>query len=291
LRWTRIGIGIGLVLALVGLLLPFFGFHIPTMFAVVVYDATPPSIQGTNPSGSGTTPTPLTPGQSIVLSMAVIEANPDKATCEVSSVGGTSFSALLTLTYKSAYAGVKEYSSSWTVPTTLSDGTKLKFYFKMTDVSGNVGDKTAYGLVGVPDGYFEINSLRCDQTTVIGVKTAALDFRFTATRGGSSIFQVYLAVYDPSGTLIANVDLTETTPDQTWTGSYTLPSEGKYTVNGFFKDSTGLSYQRLQILLDWTQESGFKFAIPPLSELLNIATLLGVAIATICYAVGTAKEE
>jgi len=289
MKATRVGIYLGLTLTLIGLLLPIVGYSVPSLLAVVVYDSTPPSIQGTNPSGSDTTPTPLTPGQSIVVSMAVVEANPDKATCDISSVAGTGYSMSLTLTYKSAYAGVKEYSTSWTVPSTLADGTKLKFYFKMTDIAGNVGDKTAYGLVGVPDGYFEINGIRVDQTTVIGVKTASLSFRFIATKGGSSITMVYVAVYDSAGTKLSDINLAETTTDQIWTGSYVLPGEGKYTINGFFKDPTGASYQRMQLLLDWT--SGPTFTVPTLSELFNILTMVGLAITLVSLGIEKATEE
>ena len=290
MKATRVGIYLGLTLTLIGLLLPIVGFSVPSLLAVVVYDSTPPSIQGTNPSGSDTTPTPLTLGQSIVVSMAVVEANPDKATCDISSVAGSTYSTSLTLTYKTAYAGVKEYSTSWTVPSTLADGTKLKFYFKMTDIAGNVGDKTAYGLVGVPNGYFEINGIRADQTTVIGVKTPSLTFRFVATKGASSITMVYVAVYDSTGTKLSDVDLADVSGvKEIWSGSYVLPYEGKFTINGYFKDSTGISYQRLNLMLDWT--SGPTFMIPTLSELFNIVTLLGVAIATISYAIEKTEEE
>jgi hypothetical protein len=258
----------GLVLFIVGLAL---GFNVVTL-AFVLYDTTPPNFGNvTPPATSVYSPTPLTAGSQYKVSAYVTdtESSVKSVKCAVTSIEGQSYSTTLTLQYSSS-DGVWSYS--WTVPS-LSN-TKLKFDFTATDEAGNSRTKTTYGLIGIPDGYFSINGQQVDQNTVIVVSNPTLNFEFTATNLGSAITNVVVKIKQDN-TLVKEVTLSEVTADQKWSGSYTLPSQGKYQIDGLVWVGVN-SYQKMSLLM--TFGSG-GFGPLTMSQMIGIATaLIGVCM-------------
>jgi len=260
---------VGALLIVAGLLF----FTNVISIATVIYDGTPPTITIWAPSGTQTSPTPYTPGQAIPIMVGAYDTGTgiDSAICEISSVAGDSYSNTLTLVYSDTmanYGDIYVYNG-FTIPN-LSSGTKLKFLFKVTDKNGNLATQDAYVLVGVPDGYFTINGQRADTTTVMKVTSPTLNFEFTATNLGSQIVKVTVTIHK-GNQYLAQVVLTETAADKTWTGSYTLPSEGTYTVRGYLYVSETGGYQKMAILTEWgATPSPFPFG---LNQMFGIALI------------------
>lgn len=257
----KICLVLGAILFILGMLL---SFRVVTL-ALVLYDTTPPTFGNVTPPGSSIySPTPLTAGKQYWVSAYVVDGESRilSVTCEVSSIEGQSYYTLLTLQFTpnppqlmlpgggeggGTYTQEGVFGCYWTVPELAN--TKLKFMFKAVDEAGNSRTKTTYGLIGAPDGYFTINGKRADEDTRIVVSDPKLTFEFTATNLGSAITNVVVKV-SQGGTLVKEVTLTETTADQKWSGSYTLPAQGAYQVDGIVWVGSN-SYQKMSLLMEY----------------------------------------
>jgi len=262
---------LGLVITIVGLLLPFLGVNVWSV-AVVVYDPNPPQLANPQPPGSSDSPTPLTPGDSEKISVVVYEAETDikSVTCTIYRDG--SYIASLTLVKGMSTMLGTEYYKSWTVPST--EGT-YKFVFRATDMADNTAAISSYGVVGgQPDGVFYINDEEATETSEIYVKTSTVTIKFVATKNGEYITDVLVRVYDENEKLLEEITLTEAEEDTEWRGSYTFPSPGVYIFKGWFK-SGGTWFNKMSIVVGW-DVGGFKFEIPSWSRLLNAVTILGL---------------
>jgi len=240
--------GLGLVLVCLGLLLVFN--VLPTIFATVIYDSSPPTIGNVAPPGNIYSPTPLTGGQTYKIYAVVddYETSVTSVTCQISNVEGQSYSKTVTLEYEKAVPNQgDQYSYEWSVPSLAN--TKLKFVFTARDEAGNVRTKTTYGLIGTPDGYFTINGQQVDEKSKIIVNSATLNFEFHASNLGGQISNVEVKIFR-SGVQVGSVTLTETSTDLKWTGTYTLPSQGTYQVNGYIWVGAN-SYQKMSITASW----------------------------------------
>jgi len=250
--------------------------------ATVIYDITPPSLTSPYPAGSSTSPTPLTPGATIYVKIHATDAGTflnKPVTCKITTVEGTSYSKTLSLSPYVPRGDYQGHRTTWTVPS--YTGVKYKFVFSASDGAGNTATKTTYGVVGKPDGTFYINGKSAGPSTKIYVKTATLNFKFVASRFGSMITRVRVVV-KRSGLLLKDFNLEETTTNQEWTGSYTLPGEGTYTITGSIFDKSG-EYIKLSIVAAWGEDNG----IDPLKAICIVSVITG----TVLLALGLAGRR
>lgn len=140
------------------------------------------------------------------------------------------------------------YHNAWTSPSSGS----ITFTVTVTDNAENSMTKKFYAVVGQPDGQFYINNQLVSADTHIYLNSLDLNFKFKATKVGSAIGSVLVEVYYPYpyGEQIARFFLNETTPDQEWTGNYTLPHTGTFEIRGYFYVQ-GHPYQRMSLVTEY----------------------------------------
>lgn len=180
----------------------------------------------------------------------------DSATVAISGSDGYSTSGEMTLYKTTEEWGPDDetcydFRYNWQVPD--KAGVTYTATFTVKDKFGNTATKTGYASIGETHGYFWIND---EKVTVIdqhiGVNTLKLDFKFKADVNGPSIYKVWVKI--TKGTLDKTVYLTETTTDTEWTNSYTLPGEGKYTIEGMWTDTFLSEYQGMSIFVVYGDE-------------------------------------
>jgi len=271
---------LGAIMIILGVVLPFLGIALPSL-AAIVYDATPPTLNypypsGTSPSGA----TPLTPGQAITVKIVVVEDGSGISTvkCDIFKYGG-SLLTTLTLSQGSPALGGYEYTASWTVPN--EAGVTYQFNFMAKDNSGNVAAKTSYGVVGTPDGYFTINGQQVTTSSVIYVNNPTLNIAFTATNLPEQITAIRVILKDSGGTTLKDLTLPKTS-ESIWSGTITLPAEGKYTISGYIVIASGNHLQKMELAIQWGM-------LPEINvgKYLNLLTLLGIA----CFTIGTLQKR
>lgn len=264
---------LGVALVALGILLPFIGIQPPTfMAATVIYDSQPPALYSPYPaSTSQSTPTPLPAGQTITLSVNVDDDTEVKSVEVAIYRGGTQLLQTLQLAWSSANPGGlgSRFTAKWTVPQ--DTGVLYKFTFTALDLADNKAALSTWGKTGTPDGYFTINGIRADEQTTIAVRDPTLQIAFIATSMGDQVTNIQVVVKDRSGLTIHSFYLTETSPDTQWSGTYTLPRKGVYTVEGNLI-TTGLSLRKMSITVPYGQD---QFATPTVGQLFNAVTLTG----------------
>lgn len=269
---------IGVLVTLMGILLPIVGVPLPSLLTIVIADATPPSLYYPNPPGDQSNPTPLAIGETINLRITVEETGSGLVSAPTCAIRGDSYSKDLILGIQKTYGDLEEYGSNWVIPDL--EGVTLSFTFSATDNAGHIAERMTWGIIQgfPPEGYFEINGQIVDETSIVYVKTLELTFKFTAIEEGHKIEQVRVQVYSDS-LMLRDLTLYEATTDTVWQGTYTLPQEGTYTVKGDFK-SGGRWYYKMSLLVT-TEIGGLGF--PSLAELFNIVTMLGLALTFVGY--------
>jgi hypothetical protein len=281
----------GLILVLLGIVLPFMGVRLPG-FATVIWEQSSVEIYPSMPSGSSSSPTVLLPGSTVTISATIWHNNPEglitptDCKVQITGVGFSYDTGWITLTPK--YEGddynandvlIRYYwsmSGSWTVPQ-LSEGQKLKFYWTATIGShSNVAE--SYAVIYVVDGYFEVGSdvdpyVRADQSSVIKVLSGNLKFRFTATSHGEMIDPsngVFVQI-TPQGTVNQKTVALKKDASGAWTGTYTLPARGTYTVTGWFNVGDR-QFQKMSLLIPGF---GGGAEAPAAQQMLNLVTVAG----------------
>jgi len=133
--------------------------------------------------------------------------------------------------------------------------------------------KTLYLKVAVLtlDGYFTVNGIRGDPTSIFYVSNPNLVFGFTVTSGAAS--QVYMVVKDSSGATLKQVNMA--LGSSGYAGSYSLPSDGRYTIEGHAVPSTGNP-----ILLNLTIQTG-STPLPSPSMSLVVTVIVSVLLAAV----------
>ena len=239
----------------------------------VVYTSV--EVKTTNPaSGDVNSPTPLFSG-SYTLKSTISDPSDeaDRISCEITTVSGGPFSETVTLAWSSWAGGdLQRYAGSWTVPTLTE--TVLKFHFRVLDAGGNqIVTKDAYGILGVyPDGYFTINGAQVGSTDVLYVTDPTLAFEFYATKGGNYIDKVGVLVYG-----VESIFLTEVTADTKWTGSYTLPAKGSYTLEGVvYIGTTGLTLMSMS--MGWGEGENGGLLLDPVAMAFGVMGLACLAV-------------
>ncbi|RLG03524.1 MAG: hypothetical protein DRN61_04655 [Thaumarchaeota archaeon] len=266
--------GSGAVLILIGLLCLLGVIRPSQMLATVVY----PSIfwvhmyPGSEDSGN---PTMLTPGQTVTLTVEVVhyDANLDvdvgnpfywTANVEIKKLDGTLIDTV-NLPEKSFSVGkdvqghicnTVTFTGSWTVPST--EGVTYSFTWKVDIYDDNeeyldTAEKTTYGKTPLaePDGYFEINGKQASETSTHIVFNPTLSITFTPTKNPDKITAVKVEVRK-DGSLTSTVSLTKS--GGKYTGSYTLPSAGTYSLTGKIEWTDGTPIPKMNVLVTWGKE-------------------------------------
>lgn len=201
------------------------GLGAPSVLATLNIDMVPPTISGSWPVGSTSTPTSINPNTSYTIYLMVEEQVPDAWVL----IDGAK-KDLPTEERMSLYGYVHwKYSATWTSPS--SAETYIKFEFKAKDGAGNVASKTCYVIMGTPAGDFYINGQGpLNKSSVITLNTRDIVFKCIPTDYVDQINRVYVKISGDASVPV--LDLTKG-GDGNWTVSWTAPGDGSYTVYGY----------------------------------------------------------
>jgi hypothetical protein len=242
------------------------------------------------PDGTNDNPTIVAPGQQITLSAKIVYhcstegiELPSPAywvvTVTITASGysktvnlGRPDKFLSSVVIDGHYTTVAVWEELWTVPS--GEGVVYAFKWSVTikDDAGNdygTQTKTTYAKTAdvEPDGTFKVNGKDASQTSSLVVLSPNLNFEFTPTKNADKIISVYVEVWKGSSKLTA---ITLTKGAASYTGSYTLPGYGVYTLKGFVSWSGG-SIPKMSITASWGEEE------PPFIEGLRLNHLVGFA--------------
>jgi len=228
------------------------------------------------PDGTRDQPTLISPGSTITLTVKCVsfDATEDvdlgnpfdwKASVTIKRLDG---STVASLGMGNKEFGVGEnvnghtcntvaWSQEWTVPNT--EGVVYEFIWAV-EIYGDDGQylttaKTstfAKTPLDEPDGYFEINGERADQTSTIIVMDPTLTLKFTPTKNPEKITAVKVEVWK-AGSLRDTVTLSKQS-DGTYSGSYTLPAAGTYELKGYIEWSDGSPLRRMSIVAQYGED-------------------------------------
>jgi len=225
-------------ITILGLVLIVVGLAGPTVLATLNIDTVPPSIAGSFPAGTVSSPQSIFPNTNHTVYVATIERLPlGGAWVLIAGVNNT----LPTEEYLGAY-GAWKYSKSWTSP---ASGT-MRFDFSVKDAAGNTSTRTTYAIVGTPSGDFYINNQGpLNTTSIITLATHDIAFKCVPTNYAGLITRVYIKI--TGGASVPVLDLTKGA-DGNWTASWAAPGDGSYTISGYVV--TGDSgYQMMRIVV------------------------------------------
>jgi hypothetical protein len=280
---------------LLGIILPLFGVSLPGL-ATIVWEQSSVQIYPSMPSGTSDKPTVILPNTVITLSAAIWYNLPEqnatpKGQVRITSMDGSYDTGWMDLSvryegedYNAQDVLIRYYWSmggSWTVPNVRADGYKFKFlWFAAVPLPSGTPSNTAesYAVTYIVDGYFEVGSdldpyVRADQSSVIKVLSGNLKFRFTATSHGEMIDPsngVFVQIA-PQGTTNTKAVALKKDASGAWTGTYTLPARGTYTVTGWFNVGDR-QFQKMSLLIPGF---GGGASAPAAQQMLNLVTIAG----------------
>lgn len=260
-------LALGIILTLSGALYP---------FATVIFVTPSLNLSPAFPAGSQSNPTPLSPGNivGLICYISMLDVGtPTSMTCHITG-SGYDVTVDLHWVHKTDY---DEMSGTWTVPN-VAEQTTLSFYWLCETSGGYSADAITYGRIGVPDGIFYINDEEATLTSVHTVYDPTIEFKFVATHLPEKITMVHVYV---TGTESWTVTMTKVTAD-TWTGTFTLPNRGQYTVDGFISDGTN-TFHLMSIMGDWFPESPVTWQ--------NVLILSGVGLIICGYYVDRKRKK
>jgi hypothetical protein len=254
-----------------GLLALLIGTVFPQL-ATVIYETPTLTISPSFPSGTQDTPTLLKGGSGYTIEAYLTVLDVGSLTVKQVTVTGSGFSQVVNLSWAHTVDYDRIYTF-WTAPT-LPDGTLLTFAWHVETDKGYKADATSYGKIGGPVGKFYINGQEANIDSVFHVQSPTLTFSFKATQYGDLIVNVWIGIKCDSPALDQQVTLTETTPDTEWTGTFTLPARGTYTILGYISYG-GNSYRLMSVVSNFNVQ-------PPLPTVtVNVLQVLGLALALI----------
>lgn len=207
-------------------------------------------------STSSASPSPVKPAQAGNLYLMVCDTPKDGSginTVTATTTGGTPTS--LTFARSTDYTWYprpdETDASCWKAAfTTPAEGTSFSITLTVKDKAGNTATKTLYAKACTPNGEFYINEQKVTMESTIYINTLTMNIKFKATELGSVMEIVRVAVYNKDETVKhTEFNLTETTADTEWTGTYTLPASGTYVVKGWFF-FYGTPYQKMSLGID-----------------------------------------
>lgn len=176
---------------------------------------------------------------------------------------------------------------SWKVPEEYGALYSITWTITIRDESGaSAGEiaRTTYVTTdpAVPDGYFLINGRNVDMDTTLTVFSPSLSFRFIPTSEATRISGAYVVVSEGK-TVVARMELVPQ-GDGTYAGTFTLPNQGVYSVNGYMNTTEGASIRLLSVLvpLDTDQDSVFydPFYESQPDGQYSISTIIGACLIT-----------
>ena len=261
---------LGWIMLLVGMALLLVGFASP--FATVIYATPTLTIYPSFPGGTQATPTLLRGGSSYTIEAYLTILDVGSLTIKQVDITDTGFTQTVPLTW----ASTKDYDvirAVWTAPV-LPDGTTLAFKWYVKTDKNYEATAYSYAKIGGPVGKFYINGLEANIDSVFTVSSPTLTFSFKATQQGDLIASVWILVKCDTPYVDQNVPMTETTADTEWTGTYTLPSRGTYTILGYISYG-GKSYRLMNVFANLGVSEGF--GLPK----INTLQILGLASAGI----------
>jgi len=222
-----------------------FAQFLPMTLAVIYYSSGTPYCSGW---GSHDSANPMQiPGGTTYdqLALVVKGVQPAEVTSATLTING---GAAITLTYSAYYStelALTYLSPPWTSG---SEGVTYTMVWKVqTSTVGTLTD-TTYLKVAAAEGYFTINGVKADTSTAMRVTSPTLTLGFYITSSvltTSSFSEVYVQVYKGT-TYLETVRLTALAP-KNFTGTYTLPSTGTYTLNGYVSYA-GKAIQKMSIV-------------------------------------------
>jgi len=263
-------IAIGIVLLVVGTVYP---------LATVIYATPTLNIGSSFPSGTQATPTLLKGGSGYTVEAYLTVLDVGSLTVKQVTVTGTGFSQVVSLTWAHTVNYDKIYTW-WTAPT-LPDGTVLTFAWHVETDKGYKADAVSYAKMGGPVGKFYINGQEANIDSVFTVSSPTLTFSFKATQYGDLVVSAWVGIKCDSPVLDQQVTLNETTTDTEWTGTFTLPSRGTYTLLGYISYG-GNSYRLMSVFSSFdvselNLNQGFKLTTGNVVQIAG-ATILVVGI-------------
>jgi hypothetical protein len=237
--------------------------------ATVIYATPTLTIYPSFPSGTQASPTLLKGGAWYDIEAYLTVLDVGSLTVKQVTITGTDFSQVVSLTWVHR-EDYDKIHSGWTTPT-LPDGTLLTFAWHVETDKGYKMDATSYGKIGGPVGKFYINGQEANIDSVFTVSSPTLTFSFKATQLGDLIVSAWIGIKCDSPVLDQQVTLTETTTDTEWTGTYTLPSRGTYSILGYISYG-GKTYRLMSVFGNY--DSAFNL---PTAFKLNMLLIFGLA--------------
>jgi hypothetical protein len=213
------------------------------------------------------------------------------ASFQFSEWTGSSWTLLQTvpMTYTITLSGTDLYRGPYTLGATPGLLYAISYAFVTSDAGTFAG--LAYVETANLTGYFTINGQLATQNSFIRVSSPTLTLTYTVTSTIASFAQsgqvvAYVNVMDSKGNLIQKVTLPadmQNYADTNLTATFTLPSEGSYTLNGFVTYG-GQTAQQMSLLGSYGNASGA--TTTPLSEFYFIIGLFGA----IFFILGTRQQ-
>lgn len=259
----------GLILCMAGVALGLF------QMATVVYA----NVVNYSPNGTQENPTTALRGTQITGAIVLEEEVTENPIAQVYSEGN--LVDTLEFTRKFTLAGAWIYQAfadlGFTVPSDVPLGTVYKWDFILPSYADSPV-VTAYVEVVDVSARFKINGINVDENSVIVVTDPTLVIELIATANGHEITGCSLAITNPDGKK-QTMGVPEVETDKTWRLEYTLPTEGTYSIIGYYVVGAS-SYTAMNVLagftlngdgLDWSE---WKLEVPMFS--MHPVTWLGL---------------
>lgn len=235
---------LGILLIITGILT--YTGVINIALATVYLDGTPPVCSNYYPAGTETEPSTvalMTGSITLQVTAQDPETGIKSVQCKVTVGTQTPVTVSLVDNY-----GNGNYEKAISI--SASENTVIKCEWTITNNANMVTKKTTYAVYGAkPTGTFYINDQPATATSThyisMSGSTATINLKFVASQYGHLIPDsqgVWVVVKNSAGSTVNTIYLTETTTNQVWTGSVSLAA-GKWTLDGYIKDSVGANYK------------------------------------------------
>jgi len=268
---------LGWIMLFAGMFILFAGFKFPEL-ATVIYETPTLNISPSFPSGTQASPTLLKGGAWYDIEAYLTVLDVGSLTVKTVTITGTGFSQVVSLTWVHR-EDYDKIHSGWTAPA-LPDETLLTFAWHV-EAGTYKADATSYAKMGGPVGKFYINGQEANIDSVFTVASPTLTLSFKATQQGDLITLVWIGIKCDNPIVDQQVTLKETTADTEWTGTFTLPSRGTYTLLGYISYG-GKTYRLMSVFANFEAPT---LQLPQLN-MLQILGLASTAIGTLLIFTG-----
>jgi hypothetical protein len=253
-------------LQLLGLIMVVFAFGAQVLIpgAVVYYSTASVGVAfiptGTTPNNPQYLPAGwVAPAQMMI--QGISQAEILNASVQISKWSGSVWN--LVGTYIMSYNGMlqgtpfMEYQYLFTTSTTPATLYAYSYSLSTTDAGSFTG--IGYYQTATLSGYFSINGQQVTNTSFLKVSSPTLSLTYTVTASGITpqngplVVTVKIFNGTQTATQLSSVTLTADMAnyaDMNMTGSYTLPGQGTYTLQGFVAYA-GTNYEQMSILGSW----------------------------------------